>query len=150
VRLKKLQRRSMLALAAWWAVCPAAAAPSPVGLWQTFDDHTGQPRAVVRIFEAGGVLHGRVEQILDAADTGQVCEKCRDERHGKPILGMEIFTDLRPTDDGWQGHILDPQTGSIYTCTARLTPDGQGFVLRGYIVISLIGRSQTWKRIPAA
>jgi uncharacterized protein (DUF2147 family) len=93
------------------------------------------------------VLHGKVEQILVPADRTRLCTACTDDRHNQPVLGMEIFRDLRPDGDGWAGHILDPQTGNIYTCTAHLAPDGQSFVLRGYILISLLGRSQTWQRV---
>ncbi len=94
-----------------------------------------------------GTLHGKVETILVPADRDRICTRCTDDRHDQPVLGMEIFRDLRPDGDGWAGHILDPQTGSIYTCTARLAADGRSFILRGYIMISLLGRSQTWQRV---
>jgi len=125
----------------------ALAALSPVGLWRSFDDHTGQARGVIRIYEVDGVLHGRVEQVLVPADRGRICTKCTDDRRDQPVLGMEIFRDLRPDGDGWAGHILDPQTGSLYTCTAHLGENGREFILRGYILLPVLGRSQAWQRV---
>jgi uncharacterized protein (DUF2147 family) len=129
---------------------PAGATPSPVGLWRSYDDRTGQARGLIRVYEQDGILHGRVEEVLVAADRGRVCNRCTDDRRDQPILGMEIFRDLRPEGDGWAGHILDPQTGSIYTCTVHLAEGGRALVLRGYLLITLIGRSQTWQRVDAA
>ncbi|HEY1535283.1 MAG TPA: hypothetical protein VGF76_14750, partial [Polyangiaceae bacterium] len=46
---------------------PAAQAPdnTPIGYWKTIDDHTGQARSIVQIFEANGELRGRVEKFLN-------------------------------------------------------------------------------------
>ena len=44
------------------------------------------------------------------------------------------------------GHILDPDTGSIYRCRFTISPDGQKLFLRGYLGVSLLGRTQTWTR----
>jgi uncharacterized protein (DUF2147 family) len=126
---------------------PVWAAPSPVGLWRSFDDRTGQASGLIRIFEADGILHGKVVEIAVPADRGRVCERCTDDRRNQAILGMEIFRDLRPEGDGWAGHVLDPQNGSIYTCTAHLNKNGKEFVLRGYVLMEFLGRSQTWQRV---
>jgi uncharacterized protein (DUF2147 family) len=56
---------------------------------------------------------------------------------------------MRPDGDRWDGGtILDPRTGSVYHCRIHLGPDGQTLVVRGFIGFSLIGRSQTWQRMP--
>jgi uncharacterized protein (DUF2147 family) len=44
------------------------------------------------------------------------------------------------------GDILDPDTGSVYRCKFRLDKDGTVLVVRGFIGISLLGRTQTWQR----
>ncbi|MBU6437599.1 MAG: DUF2147 domain-containing protein, partial [Betaproteobacteria bacterium] len=38
---------------------------TPVGVWQTIDDHTGKPRGEVRITDSDGVLSGRIIKQLD-------------------------------------------------------------------------------------
>ena len=54
------------------------------------------------------------------------------------------------TKDGDQytdGKILDPENGKIYNCKMQLNEAGDELEVRGYIGISLIGRSQIWKRV---
>lgn len=123
------------------------AQPSPVGLWRTFDDRTGRERAAVLIQSQGDVLTGRVVSVLDPAERARVCEQCPGERRGKPILGLTIITGMRRDGDHWDGgQILDPQTGSVYRCTMRLADGGRRLIVRGFVGISLFGRSQTWLR----
>jgi uncharacterized protein (DUF2147 family) len=63
------------------------------------------------------------------------------------ILGMTIITDMKKDGDGWDnGQILDPENGKIYKCKMRLEDGGNKLVVRGYIGVSLLGRSQTWIR----
>ena len=146
-------RRALLSLAALPLLAPTvtlAQAPSlqsPVGLWQTIDDHTGKPRGVVRIFEAQGHLYGDVVRILDPDKAGAVCLKCTDDRKGKPVQGLQIIRGLTPDGAQWSGGtILDPETGDTYRCSMHLADGGQKLVVRGYLGISLLGRNQTWIR----
>jgi uncharacterized protein (DUF2147 family) len=56
---------------------------------------------------------------------------------------------MRPSGEGWEGgSVLDPKNGKTYRCKLTLSPDGQSLTVRGYLGISLLGRSQTWKRVP--
>ena len=54
----------------------------------------------------------------------------------------------RNGDEYGGGDILDPDNGKVYSCKAKLAEGGKKLVLRGYIGISLLGRSQTWIREP--
>jgi uncharacterized protein (DUF2147 family) len=126
-----------------------AATNTPVGLWQTIDDQSGKPRSLIRISQKYGKLSAVIEKGLLATDTPDaVCEKCKDERKGQKIIGMTIAEGL--TKDGDQytdGKILDPENGKIYNCKMQLNEAGDELEVRGYIGISLIGRSQIWKRV---
>lgn len=146
-------RRTGLAAAATAALlalplAPLAADPaSPVGLWRTIDDRTGRERGLVRIWAQNGVLYGRIERTSDPADAMKTCEKCRDDRKGKPILGLDIIRGMKPDDGMWDGgEILDPENGQTYHCSMRLEAGGSKLVVRGYIGFSWLGRSQTWQR----
>ncbi len=120
---------------------------TPAGLWRTFDDRTGRERASVLIERQGDVLTGRIVGVVNPADGARICEQCPGERKGKPILGLTIITGMRRDGDHWGGgQILDPQTGSVYRCTMRLSDGGRTLIVRGFVGFSLFGRSQTWRR----
>jgi uncharacterized protein (DUF2147 family) len=120
---------------------------SPAGLWKTIDDNTNKPRSLVRITEQNGTLFGVVEKGLDPQDEGKTCEKCTDSRKDKPIRGMMIMQGLQKDGDVFDGgEILDPENGKTYKCKLKLLDNGSKLEVRGYIGISLLGRSQIWLR----
>ena len=131
------------------AVTAMAQADSAVGMWQTIDDHTGQPKALVQITqESDGALDGKVIKGLGPNDQpDRRCTACTDDRKDQLILGMTIINDMKKDGDGWDnGQILDPENGKIYKCKMHLEDGGNKLVVRGYIGVSLLGRSQTWVR----
>jgi uncharacterized protein (DUF2147 family) len=120
---------------------------SPIGLWQTVDDRTGMPRALVRIYVQDGKYFGRVEQSFTPGAETRVCSVCTDERKNQPMIGLLIIrkVTLRNGEYGG-GDILDPDNGTVYRCKFHLDRDGTELVVRGFIGISLLGRTQTWRR----
>jgi uncharacterized protein (DUF2147 family) len=126
----------------------AADASSPLGLWKTFDDKTGAARAIVRIYEQDGKLFGKIVSSFTPGAESRVCQVCTDERKNQPIIGLIIIRNMQASDGGYSGgDILDPESGSVYRCKLHVAPDGR-LEVRGYIGISLLGRTQTWQRQP--
>ncbi|MEO8157841.1 MAG: DUF2147 domain-containing protein [Betaproteobacteria bacterium] len=126
-----------------------AAAGSPVGTWRSIDDKTKQERSIIKVVEEGGELKGVVEKIFDQPgdDPAHLCKECKDARKDQPIVGMTILWGLKQDGDAWTGgEILDPKNGKIYRCKMTLSEDGKSLKVRGFIGISLIGRTQTWLR----
>lgn len=129
---------------------PVLAQMTPVGLWRTVDDKTGEVSSEVRISDNAGTLSGRIEKLLRKdAKQDDVCDKCTDERKNKPVLGLEIIRGGKKADgkDLWEGgKILDPDDGKSYTL--RLTPidGGKQLQVRGYI--AFFYRTQVWTRVP--
>ena len=121
---------------------------SPIGLWKTIDDSTGKPRSLIRISDKNGELIATVEKGLLPTDSpNDLCDKCTDERKGKPLIGMVIMDGMKAKGDAFEGgHILDPDNGKVYKCKVKLDSTGKQLEVRGFIGISLIGRSQTWMR----
>ena len=120
---------------------------SPIGEWKTFDDKTGKARAIVRIYEQDGKLFGKIERSMTPGAESRVCAVCTDERKDQPMLGLVIIRNMKRTDDGYAGgDILDPDNGSVYRCKLHLDEGGAKLVVRGYIGISLLGRTQIWER----
>lgn len=123
---------------------------TPVGLWKTIDDKTKLARSHVRIVEVNGVLEGRIEKLLNRQpddDPDNLCRACTGDRKDKPILGMKILWGLKHDDGVWEdGEILDPKNGKTYRCKMKVVDGGAKLDVRGFIGISLIGRTQTWVR----
>lgn len=129
----------------------AHAQNTPVGLWKTIDDDGKTEKSLVRIFEEGGVVFGKIEQIFAEKDRNANCEKCKDERKGKPVLGMLIIRNLKQDSDDpalWSGgDILDPDKGEVYKTRLHPIEGGKRLEVRGYIGAPLFGRTQTWVRM---
>ena len=143
--------RATFALAFAASALPALAAnDTPVGKWKTIDDETHQVKSIVEITEEGGLLQGKVLQVLKPDDPNEahpVCKKCDGERKNKPIEGMTIMWGLKKDDGEWSGgQILDPAKGKIYKVTLKLVDGGKKLDVHGYIGFSLMGRSQEWVR----
>ncbi len=122
---------------------------TPVGKWKTIDDKSGKPKSIVEIWEDGGKLYGKVDQLLDPKpdDPNPVCKKCSGDLKDQPILGMRIMWDMKKDGSAWSGgKILDPDNGKTYRCNLALADEGKKLQVRGFIGIALIGRTQTWLR----
>ncbi len=127
-----------------------AQAPSPVGLWKNIDDVTGKPKALIRITEHQGALQGRLEKLFRAPGQEQSprCEKCEGANKDQPILGMVFMSGLKKDGDEYSGgEILDPDNGKVYKSKITLIDNGQKLKVRGYVGISLFGRTQYWQRV---
>jgi uncharacterized protein (DUF2147 family) len=123
---------------------------SPVGLWKTVDDVTGQTKSIVAISEdENGMLVGRVVKLFK--DPTKRCVACQGNLKNKPILGLEVMKNLKSNKDNQQewvgGRILDPKNGKTYHCNLKLLEDGQKLRVRGFIGLPLFGRTQTWTKI---
>jgi uncharacterized protein (DUF2147 family) len=134
------------------AICAAAHAEegpaSPVGLWKTIDDATGEAKSVIKVWEKDGAVYGTVVKLIDPSEPDPVCDKCEGKLRNKPILGMTIMRGLRPDGDEWGGGtILDPENGKTYKVLIQVVEGGRRLKVRGYIGISLLGRTQHWVRV---
>jgi len=128
-------------------VAEAADYSSPIGRWRTIDDRTGKPRSIVRVYEQDGELFASVEKGLTPGDDARTCTRCTDERRNQPIAGLIVMRRMKHVDGEYRdGDILDPDNGVVYRCKLRLDDNGRTLKVRGYLGMSLFGRSQTWQR----
>jgi uncharacterized protein (DUF2147 family) len=132
-----------------WASA-AVAQPSPVGVWQSIDDATGQPRAQIQITQTGELLTGKILASSAPTTPGEVqrCTLCTDDRKDKPLIGLEIIRNLRQQSGQplWaEGEILDPDKGKTYRLHVQLLDGGKTLQVRGHI--GPFYRTQLWKRL---
>jgi len=65
----------------------------------------------------------------------------------RPELGLELLQDFtfNGEDVYEDGTIYDPKSGKTYSC--KMTLEGTSLKIRGYVGISLFGRTEVWTRV---
>lgn len=121
------------------------------GTWIQIDDKTGSPKALIEIKkQTNGSYSGKIIKVTPRPGytPRETCFKCPPPYTDQPILGLEIFQSLQHVDGNnyANGRVLDPLTGKIYGLKGRISPNGKRLILRGYVGISALGRTQTWIR----
>lgn len=118
-----------------------------VGVWKT-----GEGNAMVRIYKNGEKYQGKIVWLKEPndPDTGKPkTDKNHPEENvrSRSLLGLiNVWGFSYIEKDLWDnGSIYDPKNGSTYSCTIKMT-NANTIEVRGYIGISLIGRTDTWIR----
>ena len=137
----------MLILVLFFTTIFHAQNQSVIGKWKTIDDETGKAKSIVEIYEKSGKIYGKVIEILEVENKKRVCINCSGDDKNKPILGMIVIKGLSKDGNKYgSGKILDPKNGKLYKCFITLEGNGK-LKVRGYIGISLFGRTQYWYRV---
>jgi uncharacterized protein (DUF2147 family) len=118
-----------------------------VGVWKT-----GEGNAMVRIYKNGDKYQGKVVWLKEPIDpeTGKpkVDKFHPDEAsRTRPILGLiNVWGFEYKEKNTWgEGNIYDPKNGNTYSCSMKLDK-ANSLEVRGFIGVSLIGRTDTWTR----
>jgi uncharacterized protein (DUF2147 family) len=118
-----------------------------VGVWLT-----GSGKAQIKIDKVGNYYFGRIVWLKEPlnVDGKPILDKNNEEvsKRAQPILGMRLVGGFEWKNDNlWDnGTIYDPENGKNYKCKIDL----ENFTtmnIRGFIGISLFGRTDIWKRI---
>lgn len=118
-----------------------------LGVWES-----GNGKARIKIDKAGDTYMGRIVWLRepnDEAGKPKVDKNNPDEAlRSKPLLGYSMLKGFSfKGDKKWEdGTIYDPESGSTYSCTITMT-DENTLDVRGYIGVSLFGRTDVWKRV---
>jgi uncharacterized protein (DUF2147 family) len=118
-----------------------------IGVWES-----GNGKARIKIDKANDKFNGRIvwlKEPLDEAGKPKVDKNNPDEAlRSKPLLGYSMLKAFTYAGDKtWEeGTIYDPESGSTYSCTITMTDDNT-LDVRGFIGVSLFGRTDVWKRV---
>src|SRR5690606_19312984 len=137
---------ALLAPVVLLAAGAAMAADPAVGRWKTIDGETGKPKSYVEITQAAdGTLKGRIVELINPSKPNPACDKCKDDRKGKPITGMEIIRGMKAEGGGKYagGTILKPDEGKVYKSKMELVEGGRKLEVSG--CIAFICKSQVWE-----
>jgi uncharacterized protein (DUF2147 family) len=103
----------------------------------------------IEIFEDNGEFHGRLVWLREPKEDGQPkTDKNNPEKYqrGRSLKGLKILEGFEFKNGQWEnGEIYDPKSGKTYSCIMKLK-NKDTLEVRGYVGISLIGRTTTWTR----
>ena len=118
-----------------------------IGRWQIVNSD-GTPGGKAETYLENGRLFGRVTEARPGRTPRDVCDKCSGEYKNQLILGMVFLRNFHAEGDNWvDGTVVDPENGREYK--GKLWAVGKDSLhMRGYIGISLLGRTESWVRIP--
>lgn len=106
----------------------------------------------IMIYKKGEKYFGRLTWLKEIRDEkGQIKRDSKNpdpSLRKRPLLGSEILNNFDYLGDGaWgNGTIYDPKTGKTYSCKITRLNNNQ-LSIRGYVGISLLGRTEIWKRV---
>lgn len=136
---------SAVSIGAFLPLTANAAADDILGEW-----FNGSKEAKIQIFKTGSTYSGKIVWLKIPNKDGKpkVDDKNPDaSKRNNKVLGLQILRDFVSTkEDKWEnGKIYDPKNGKEYSCEMTLK-NPKTLDVRGYIGISLIGRTDTWTR----
>lgn len=118
-----------------------------IGTWKN-----GEGTGMIKISRNGDKFQGQIVWLKEPNDpeTGKPkLDKNHPDKvnHSRPVMGLTNMWGFKYSKEGvWDGgKIYDPKKGSTYDCTIKMKNENT-LEVRGYIGISLIGRTDTWTR----
>ncbi len=121
---------------------------SPVGRWMTEGG-----KSHVDIYSCGQQLCGRIvwlrEPLFNDGRPKMDLLNPDPARRSQRIIGLQLMWNFSKADaaNEWEsGRIYNPEEGEVYKSTMKLRPDGK-LEVRGYVGISLLGKTQYWERV---
>jgi uncharacterized protein (DUF2147 family) len=105
--------------------------------------------ARIEIYKTGNKYYGKIiwgKNIFNPDGSSRTDLKNPNEKlKSRLLLNLVILTNFTYDDGEWNGgKIYDPKSGKTYSCFMKL--DGSNLKIKGYIGITLLGRTTIWTR----
>ncbi|MDT8393134.1 MAG: DUF2147 domain-containing protein [Bacteroidales bacterium] len=119
-----------------------------LGVWLNEDED-----AHIEVYKEGDLYFGKIIWLKFPID--EETGKPKLDKHNpdpelqtRPSLGIKLLTDFEwDGDNEWdEGDIYDPKSGKTYSCYIVMK-DYNLLKIRGYIGVSLIGKTTYWTRV---
>jgi uncharacterized protein (DUF2147 family) len=118
-----------------------------VGSWKN-----GEGTGIIQIYKNGDKYQGKITWLKEPNDpkTGKPKTDINhpdEKNHTRAVLGLINMWGFKySSSNEWDGgKIYDPKNGKTYSCKIAMESNNV-IKVRGYIGISLIGRTDTWTR----
>lgn len=117
-----------------------------LGVWAN-----GSNKGHIQIYKSSGKYQGKIVWLREPKDQEgkpKVDKRNPDpEKRTRPVMGMVMLRNFVYDDNEWTGgYIYNPSDGKEYKAYIKLN-NANELTVRGYIGISLIGKSDTWTRV---
>lgn len=118
-----------------------------IGIW-----FTEGKKSKVKIYKKKGKYYGKIIWLKKPDDPfGNPKTDMRnpdESKRDRKILGLLILRDFEyDGDNEWdEGEIYNPEDGKKYSCVMTLSDDAKTLDVRGYVGISLFGKTTVWKK----
>lgn len=108
---------------------------------------TGNNKAKIFIYKKDNKFYGKFVWLKEptyADGTAKMDKKNPDvKKQTTPIMGMHLLNGFVFNKDKWEnGTIYDPENGKTYSC--KITYRDGKLDVRGFVGISMLGRTDTW------
>ncbi len=118
-----------------------------VGIWLT----GGKEPAKIQIYKSSDKFYGNIIWLKNPTDKNGQRTDINNPNKAKrttPVIGLQILKGFKfDGDDEWKGgDIYDPESGKTYSSFMTLK-DKNTLKVRGYVGISLFGRTEIWTRV---
>lgn len=127
---------------------PLSGGDNIVGVWEV-----GSKEARVTIFKTGSYYYGKISWLKNPNDENgkpKTDSKNHDEQHrSKHVMGLLLLKsfEYNTHENIWdKGTIYDPKNGKTYSCKLTMT-NNNTLEVRGFVGISMIGRTDTWTKV---
>lgn len=148
MRIARFAFALLFAVSVLTAFAPQDNPNAIVGTWLN-----GTKKGHVQIYEKDGRYYGKLVwlQIPNDPGTGKpkLDLKNKDEsRRARPLMNLPLMYNLQyRSGTVWDdGKIYDPESGNEYNVKMNLK-DPNTLDVRGYMGVSLLGKTQTWTRL---
>ncbi|WP_194776892.1 DUF2147 domain-containing protein [Pararhodonellum marinum] len=115
-----------------------------VGEW-----YNTEKDAKIEIYQNGDTFHGKIVWLENPEEDGKPRRDVNNSdksKRDRPIMGMNLLRDFKYNDGTWEdGTIYDPKNGKTYSCIIK-KKNPEVLEVRGYVGISLIGRTVEWTK----
>jgi uncharacterized protein (DUF2147 family) len=110
---------------------------------------TEEKESKIEIFQENDRFHGKLVWLKEPEEDGKAKTDSNNPEKAKrdrPLKGLRILQGFKFKNGQWEdGEIYDPKSGKTYSCVMKLK-NKDTLEVRGYVGISLIGRTTTWTR----
>ena len=117
-----------------------------IGIWVT----GGKEPSKIQIYKSGENYYGKIIWLKNPTENGKQRTDGNNPDKAKrngPIIGLVILNGFEfDNDEEWKGgDIYDPESGKTYSSYLYLK-NKNILKVRGYVGVSLFGRTETWTR----